>query len=434
MAEETTWEFEAPKYFDFNHVDSEDDADRFFDYSMAPGMATPAPRPSSSTAGNQDKQSPCFLPVPLMSEVKPVKAKLLQANNEINLMPHSGRVSNKMTTPHSIPKRRMFARRIRNDKNKSDRPIRMRRVIPKHIAQQVNVMSHTKRNLLTSSARKKIKSPIILSHTKKILSRDVERLVQGTGVSNEALSRMNNNKAKPRTLIEGKSSTRTVGCNMKVKRLDIRSRRSINSMEDSGRRSSSKDKSRGGESTLFNPTKAFMNKVKTSHEETRKTVAQNLSLPIGASMTKTEPFSFILDERLKEREIKRKEELKSAEKRLAAGFKASECKVVKTPPFLPKMPPKNQIASVAPTLRLDRRAEERGKWEEQKHLHEREKEEFRRAEELKKIEVEKNENIILRKQLVHKPQPVMKGKYNINIVKKPLTTPLSPAITKMKKI
>ena len=108
------------------------------------------------------------------------------------------------------------------------------------------------------------------------------------------------------------------------------------------------------------------------------------------------------------------------------GFKATDRKVVKTPPFLPKKPTNEHISSRAPNLRLNKRAEERAKWEEQRIKKERESEEIRNKEEILN-------NIEIRKRLVHKAKPVMKSKFCLNVVKKPPTKPRSPAITKIKK-
>ena len=115
------------------------------------------------------------------------------------------------------------------------------------------------------------------------------------------------------------------------------------------------------------------------------------------------------------------------------GFKATDRKVMKTPPFLPKKPTNEHISSRAPNLRLNKRAEERAKWEEQRIKREEQRiKKERESEEIRNKEEILN-NIEIRKRLVHKAKPVMKSKFCLNVVKKPPTKPRSPAITKIKK-
>jgi len=401
-------EFKAPQYFDFGSfdVDTHDGADDFFEITTV-GMMTPAPRPRN---GSSESSTSCYLPIPKMSEVKPIKAKHKQlgCGSEV---PHVGRlkITNKTSSPHSLPKRRMLLQGPRANSTRSFKPIRMRRIIPSSSSSlEFKGLSHVKRNLVTSSARKKVRSPRYFTD-----GREAARNLMATSQVND----VNGNQSK---------FNRYITKNM------IAASGSKPNVRDGCRRMKRSPKSTTVEVKRQEVPRRMLDR-RNSTEAGLK--SSNSLLPGNTKsnafgITRTEPFKFVLDERLQSRNSKKGEAPAVENKNSTLGFKANESKIVKTPPFLPKKPPKVQISAVAPKLRLDRRVEERSKWDQQRMKKENERDELKKLEEISKAQEEAKEMNEYRKQLVHKPQPVIKSKFNLNLVKKPLTQPMSPAITK----
>jgi len=146
-------------------------------------------------------------------------------------------------------------------------------------------------------------------------------------------------------------------------------------------------------------------------------------------LTKPEPFRFQIDERLENRLIKWQANLEKEfdDQRKATIFKASEPKVLSMAPFEPK-PSDTPLSEVSNfILHSDRRAEERKAFDlkvKQKEAEivgaKRELEERKKREEIEEISK-------LRKESVHKAQPVRNFKpMEVKPSEKDLTFPCSP--------
>lgn len=147
--------------------------------------------------------------------------------------------------------------------------------------------------------------------------------------------------------------------------------------------------------------------------------------------TKVEPFKLQVEERVETRLAKWQEDVNREleEQRKAAQFKAHEPKVLEVAPFVPKKSdkPLSEISNFQ--LHSDLRAEER----EQFNLAQKEKmavmEGARREQEERRKREEEEEILRLRKEAVHKAQPIRKYKpVEVKASDKPLTAPASPCL------
>jgi len=148
--------------------------------------------------------------------------------------------------------------------------------------------------------------------------------------------------------------------------------------------------------------------------------------------TQAKPFQLKIEERVETRLNKWQEDLKKEleEQRKAANFKANEAKVLHQAPFMPKPSDKPLSELSNFTLHSDRRAEEREKYEKERLKREVDLDQARREGELRRKQEEQEEVARLRRQAVHKAQPV-KGYKPIQVKpsEKPLTHPVSPRLS-----
>jgi len=145
--------------------------------------------------------------------------------------------------------------------------------------------------------------------------------------------------------------------------------------------------------------------------------------------TKPEPFQLKIEERVESRLEKWQEDITKElnEQRKAANFKASEATVLEKNPFKPKPSdkPLSEIGNF--TLHSEKRAEERSQYDKERQQKEAEMEgEKRLLEERRKREEEEEVNR-MRKQQVHKAQPIRHYRpVEVAPSEKPLTHPQSP--------
>jgi len=147
--------------------------------------------------------------------------------------------------------------------------------------------------------------------------------------------------------------------------------------------------------------------------------------------TKAEPFKLAIEERVESRLNKWQEDINKEleEQKAATNFKATESKVVTKAPFVPKPAEKPPVEMCNFTLHTDRRAEERQTYELEKKRKEVDLEQMKRQQEERKKREEEEEVARLRKQAVHKAQPIRGYKpVEIKPSEKPLTLPVSPRL------
>ncbi|XP_069698789.1 targeting protein for Xklp2-like isoform X2 [Periplaneta americana] len=152
--------------------------------------------------------------------------------------------------------------------------------------------------------------------------------------------------------------------------------------------------------------------------------------------TQPSPFKLEVDKRgmTKQQQLKMKLEEEARELQQAAQFKARPATVVKLKPFEPKKSdrPLTDITSVE--LNTERRAKEREEFDMKVKMEQEEVEEMRRKREEEEKQRELEEVARIRKESVHKANPVRRYK-QLDIVgsDKPLTDPHSPSFTNRSK-
>ena len=147
--------------------------------------------------------------------------------------------------------------------------------------------------------------------------------------------------------------------------------------------------------------------------------------------TRPEPFKLRMEDRLGGRVVKREESLAQelVEQKRAMLFKAGEAKVIKAPPFVPKLAEKSLTEAVGPTFHTDRRAEEREIFEQVRREKEAQREEARRQLEEQQAKEEQEEVTRLRRLTIHRAQPVKTVKpLVLQPSARPLTRPVSPLL------
>lgn len=148
--------------------------------------------------------------------------------------------------------------------------------------------------------------------------------------------------------------------------------------------------------------------------------------------TQAAPFQFKIEERVENRLNKWQEDMKKEleEQRQAANFKATEAKVLHQAPFMtkPSDKPLSELSNF--TLHSDRRAEDREKYEKERLKREIDLDQARREGEQRRKHEENEQVSRMRKQAVHKAQPIKEYKgIQIRPSEKPLTNPVSPRIS-----
>jgi len=144
------------------------------------------------------------------------------------------------------------------------------------------------------------------------------------------------------------------------------------------------------------------------------------------------PFKMNIEERLESRINKWQEDINKEleDQKKAANFKASEPKVLSQAPFVPKPAEKHLIEISNFNLHTDRRAEERREYEMEKKKKEVDLDSAKRQLEQRKEREQEEEVQKMRKQQVHKAQPIRGYKpVEIKPSEKPLTMPMSPRLT-----
>jgi len=148
--------------------------------------------------------------------------------------------------------------------------------------------------------------------------------------------------------------------------------------------------------------------------------------------TQIAPFQLKIEERVETRLNKWQEDIKKEldDQRKAANFKANEPKVLHQAPFVPK-PSDRQLSEISNfTLHSDRRAVERQAYEKERLKKELDIEQAKREKEERKKREQAEEVTKLRRQAVHKAQPIKGYKaLQIKPSEKPLTRPTSPRLT-----
>ena len=184
-------------------------------------------------------------------------------------------------------------------------------------------------------------------------------------------------------------------------------------------------------------------KMKTSTEEKTlrefhanpipKAVQTGARLPEKRQMTvtKPEPFSLTIEGRVEARLAKWQEgvDKEQEERRKAAQFKAREPRILTCVPFLPKHKdkPVTEISNLS--LHTDRRAEERAVYHMERAMKEAELELARKEQEERQKREEEVELARLRRDIVHKAQPIQHYKaVEVKPSSKPLTMPESPLL------
>ena len=184
-------------------------------------------------------------------------------------------------------------------------------------------------------------------------------------------------------------------------------------------------------------------KIKTSTEE--KTLREFHANPIPkvvetggrlpekrpVTITKPEPFSLTIEGRVEARLAKWQQgvEKEQEERRKAAQFKATESRILTCAPFVPKPSdkPLSEISNFS--LHTDRRAEERAMYDMERTMKEAELELVRKEHEERKKREEEVELARLRRDIVHKAQPIKYYKtVEVKPSSKPLTMPESPLL------
>ena len=152
--------------------------------------------------------------------------------------------------------------------------------------------------------------------------------------------------------------------------------------------------------------------------------------------TSFKPFALNTDNRGAKKAEKWIQKVKSEleEGRTKATFKAKPCKVVHDAPFVPQKSKKPLTEVNEFALNTNHRAERREELEVSKKEREQIDEELRREREAQREREEQEAIALLRKQLVHKAQPIHKYK-NVKVKpsEKPLTEAHSPAWSEMKR-
>lgn len=165
-----------------------------------------------------------------------------------------------------------------------------------------------------------------------------------------------------------------------------------------------------------------------------KGVVENQRLPERKIQppTQAKPFNLKIEERVETRLNKWQEDIKKEldDQRKAANFKANEPRVLHQAPFMikPSDKPLSELSNF--TLHSDRRAEDREKYERERLRREVDLEQAKREGEVRRKHEQADQVAKMRKQAVHKAQPIKVGKpVQIRPSEKPLTNPVSPRIT-----
>jgi len=152
--------------------------------------------------------------------------------------------------------------------------------------------------------------------------------------------------------------------------------------------------------------------------------------------TQPAPFKHAIEQRVETRLNKWQDAVKAEleNQRQAALFKATEPKVLTKAPFIPKPSDKHLSEISNFTLHTDRRAEERMAYEIEKKKKEVDLDEMKRQREERKKREQEQEVIQLRKQAVHKAQPIREYKgISIKPSDRALTLPMSPRLSQRAK-
>jgi len=149
--------------------------------------------------------------------------------------------------------------------------------------------------------------------------------------------------------------------------------------------------------------------------------------------TQAEPFNLLIEQRVEERKRKWEEDVENElkQQREATKFKARPARVLEEESFVPK-PSDKPLTEIDPNFQLhsDKRAEEREEYEMKRRNKEAEMDAARIQMEERRRYDEDLEIKRMRKEAVHKAQPVRHYKpINIQSTDKPVTLPMSPNFT-----